>query len=155
MDTAKIQYQIGLRDFGIEDFHIHGLSSEFRSRIDIAKVGVSLGLFSASPKDSDLLEMRYSAAFLYHFPEHSEPVVLFSMIAAFEFFLQDRETVVRFNEPDLTMPDHLHQIFSSIAISTMRGMAKVKCAGTYLEKIVIPIIDPADFVANHKKRVVS
>ncbi len=46
---------------------------------------------------------------------------------------------------DISLPNGIHDILSSVSISTLRGVMFNHFKGTYLHNAILPIVDPSSF----------
>ena len=67
------------------------------------------------------------------------------------FLVNDLSTILKVKEhDDFSIPEKWEITFVSLAISTARGMMASRTAGTFYEKFIFPVIDPAQVVLSKR-----
>lgn len=69
-----------------------------------------------------------------------------------EFIIRDFEKVIDIQSDVLGIPHQLLIMFTSITYSTARGIIFSKTQGSYLNKFILPVIDPDILVQNALKQ---
>ncbi len=76
-------------------------------------------------------------------PEEDRLAALTTVVV---FSVQNFEEAIQSSETELKIPQDFAVVFNSIAISTTRGVFAAMYRGTYLQKVVLPVVDPKSFV---------
>lgn len=134
--------KISILDYSIGTSNLSVLNTEpikFRFEFNVN--------FTLNPSENELIyDMNLKVI-----PEPDHDIVLGTLKIEIRFFVENIVNFLNADKTQINLPDVFMATLIGIVISTARGIWASKVMGTKLEKAVLPIINPHDFIKSMKK----
>lgn len=151
LENKEKSITYSIRSITINRFNLIEPGLDIIDKFDILnlKVGFNLDFNYNIENNGFLVTIRI----IYHYKFKEKDIPLAELIMTTDFQISDITIVLEVDGEHFRLLDDLLINFVSIAYSSARGLFYAKTQGSFLNRFILPLIDPKEFIAQNLKNI--
>ena len=145
---SNIEFSLRLNKVKIDEFNFKEPDDSFINDFNEEFLKIGLGLKITHNIDDEIIGIHLNIIYDY-INEDDHKIKLIEFKGLFEYKINDLKNIISDNSNGgINIPNVILETIIGLSISSSRGIIIAKTAGSFLNKLYLPLFNPSDIVKN-------